>query len=95
MKLLWSAKSKIIKDKNGENVPHLEITEVVLVYFNIFNSVYHKLQESCVHFYQQIIWSIIRYFNQKFYKFKIFWFRIFIYWSMIYWSKFSTARERR
>ena len=29
MKLLASTKSKITKDKNGENVPHLEITEVV------------------------------------------------------------------
>ena len=27
MKLFGSAKSKITKDKNGENVPHLEITE--------------------------------------------------------------------
>ena len=35
MKLLGSAKSKITKDKNGENVPHLEITEVVLVHCNI------------------------------------------------------------
>ena len=32
MKLLGSTKSKINKDKNGENVPHLEITEVVLVH---------------------------------------------------------------
>ena len=38
MKLLESTKSKITKDKNGENVPHLEITEVVLIYFNIVNS---------------------------------------------------------
>ena len=30
MKLLGSTKNKITKDKNGENVPHLEITEVVL-----------------------------------------------------------------
>ena len=29
MKLLGSTKSKINKDKNGENVPHLEITEVI------------------------------------------------------------------
>ena len=29
--LLGSTKSKIIKDKNGENVPHLEITGVVLI----------------------------------------------------------------
>ena len=27
MKLLGSTKSKITKDTNGENVPHLEITE--------------------------------------------------------------------
>ena len=30
MKLLGSTKSKIKKDKNGENVPYLKITEVVL-----------------------------------------------------------------
>ena len=29
MKLLGSTKSKITNDENGENVPHLEITEVV------------------------------------------------------------------
>ena len=38
MKLLGSTKSKITKDKNGENVPHLEITEVVLVHCNIVNN---------------------------------------------------------
>ena len=31
MKLLGSTENKITKDKNGENVPHLEITEVVSV----------------------------------------------------------------
>ena len=30
------------KDKNGENVPHLEFTEVVLVHFNIVNSDYQQ-----------------------------------------------------
>ena len=29
MKLLGSTKSKITKDENGKNVPHLEITEVI------------------------------------------------------------------
>ena len=29
MKLLGSTKSKINKDKNDENVPHLEINEVI------------------------------------------------------------------
>ena len=31
MKLLGSTEGKITKDKNGENVPHLEIVELVLV----------------------------------------------------------------
>ena len=38
MKLLGTTKSKTTKDKNGKNVPHLEITEVVLVHFNILNN---------------------------------------------------------
>ena len=42
MKLFWSTKSKITKDKNGENVPYLEITEVVLVYYNIVNDDYQQ-----------------------------------------------------
>ena len=37
MKLLESNKSKITKDENGENVPHLEITEVILLQCNIVN----------------------------------------------------------
>ena len=32
IKLLGSTEKKIAKDKKGENVPHLEITEVVLVH---------------------------------------------------------------
>ena len=42
MKLLGSTENKITKDKNGENVPHLEITEVVLVHCNIFNNDYQQ-----------------------------------------------------
>ena len=42
MKLLGSTKSKINNDKNGENVPHLEITEVVLVHCNIVNNNYQQ-----------------------------------------------------
>ena len=30
-KVLESTKSKITKDENGENVPHLAITEVIIV----------------------------------------------------------------
>ena len=42
MKLLGSIESKITKDKNSKNVPHLEITEVVLVHFNIVNNDYQQ-----------------------------------------------------
>ena len=40
MKLLGSTKSKITKDENGENVPHLELTEVVIVNCNFVNNDY-------------------------------------------------------
>ena len=42
MKLLGSTESKITKDKNGENVPHLEIVELVLVHCNLVNNDYHQ-----------------------------------------------------
>ena len=42
MKLLGSTESKITKDKNGENVPHLEIPELVLVHFNLVNNDYQQ-----------------------------------------------------
>ena len=42
MKLLGSTKNKITKDENSENVPHLEITDVVLVHFNIVNNDYQQ-----------------------------------------------------
>ena len=42
IKLLGSTKSKITKNKNDENVPHLEITEVVLVHCNIVNNDYQQ-----------------------------------------------------
>ena len=38
MKLLGSTESKITKDQNGENVLHLEITEVMLIHCNIVNN---------------------------------------------------------
>ena len=42
MKLLGSTKNKTAKDKNCENVPHLEITEVLLVHCNIVNNDYQQ-----------------------------------------------------
>ena len=40
MNIFGSTKKKINKSKNGENISHLEITEVVLVNFNIVNNDY-------------------------------------------------------
>ena len=48
MKLLGSAKNKITEDKNSENVPHLEITEILLLHCNIVNNDY--LQDSRVRY---------------------------------------------
>ena len=42
MKLLGSTENKITKDKNGESIPHLEVTEVLLVHCNI---VYNDYQQ--------------------------------------------------
>ena len=42
MKLLGSTESKITKDNNGENVPHLEIVELVLVHCNLVNNNYQQ-----------------------------------------------------
>ena len=42
MKLLGSTENKITKNKNGENVPHLEITELVLVHGNLVNNDYRE-----------------------------------------------------
>ena len=41
MKLHKSTKNKITKDENRENVTYLEITEVVLVPYNIVNNDYN------------------------------------------------------
>ena len=40
MRLIGTTKIKITKDENGENVPNLQITEVVLVSCNIVNNDY-------------------------------------------------------
>ena len=42
MKLLGINESKITKDKNGEHIPHLEITEVISVHCNVVNNNYHQ-----------------------------------------------------
>ena len=48
MKLLESTKIKITKNENGENVPHLEITEVVLVHCMITNKDQQQDSRVCI-----------------------------------------------
>ena len=52
MKLLGGTENKITKDKKGENVPHLEITEVVLVQCNVVNNDYNKIHEYFILLFQ-------------------------------------------
>ena len=42
MKLLGTTENNIAKNKNGENLPHLEIIGLVLVHCNIVNNDYQK-----------------------------------------------------
>ena len=53
MKSLGSTKNKITKDKNDENVPYIEITEVVLVHWDIVNNNYQQDSESLVYICSQ------------------------------------------
>ena len=53
MKLLGITKNEITKDKNGENVPHPEITEVVLVHCNIVNNDYQQ--------YSRVLYTFVPY----------------------------------
>ena len=42
VKLLGSTESRITKDKNGENVPHLEVAALVLVHCSLANNNYQQ-----------------------------------------------------
>ena len=42
MKLLGNAENKITRNKNGENVPHLEVVELVLVHRNLVKNDYQQ-----------------------------------------------------
>ena len=80
MKLFASTKIKITKNKNGENMPHLEITKVVLVHCNM---VYNNQQQD-----SRILYTFVRnksfcqvldISSKNFILFKNFLFRTFIY----------------
>ena len=42
IKLVGNTKNKITEDENGKNVPHLEITDVVLVHCNFVSNDYQQ-----------------------------------------------------
>ena len=46
MRLIASTESKISKDKNRENVPQLEVVELVLVHCNLVNNDYPQDSET-------------------------------------------------
>ena len=52
MKLFGSTKKLIDKTKNRENVPSLEVVEVVLVQCNLVDNQYQQKSE-VIHFYSQ------------------------------------------
>ena len=52
MKLLRSTEDNLTKDKNGENVPHIEIKEVLLVHCDIVNNDYQQDSKPYIHIFQ-------------------------------------------
>ena len=69
MKLIISTKSKITKDKNGADLPDLEITEVVLVHFNIANSDYQQDSKVLYNFFSNKSFSQLLDISTKIYNF--------------------------
>ena len=66
MKLLENTENRITKDKNGANVPHLEIIEVMSVHCNIVNNIINKIQEFSIHLFQINLLARYRGFTNKF-----------------------------
>ena len=59
MNLFGSTKSKITKDKNGENMPTFKITEVVLKHSNIVTMTIRKIKEYCIDLF--LIYQLVNY----------------------------------
>ena len=56
MKVIGSPESKITEEKNGENVPHLEIAELVLMHCSIINNDYQQKKNIIYFCSKQTIW---------------------------------------
>ena len=78
MKLLGSTKNKKTKDENDQNVPHWEITEVVLVLCSIVNNDYQHDSRVLYTFVSNKSFGQLLDILNKFYIFKNLQFRVFI-----------------
>ena len=67
-----STKSKITKKENGENVPRLEIAEVLLIHCNIVNNDYKKDSGVLYKFVRHKSFGQLLVIFQEFYIFKNF-----------------------
>ena len=65
MKLFGRTENKITKDKNGENVPHLEIVELILVHVILLIMIISKIQEYYIHLFQTNHLVIYQKFHQQ------------------------------
>ena len=82
MRLLVSTEKKIDKDKNGENLPRLEITEVVNC--NMVNNDYQQNSRVLYTFVPSKSLGQLLDISPKNFMFS----KISLIWSMVYWSKF-------
>ena len=65
MKLFGRTGSKITKDKNGENVPRLEVVELLLVHCNLVNNDYQQDSRILYGFVPNKTFGLIRNFTNK------------------------------
>ena len=49
MELIESTKNEVTRDKNGEKIPHIKVTEVLLVRYNTVNNDYQNDSKSLVY----------------------------------------------
>ena len=49
MQLIESTKNEVTRDKNGEKIPHIKVTEVLLVHYNTVNNDYQNDSKSLIY----------------------------------------------
>ena len=92
MKLLGSTKTT--KNENGENVPHLEITEVVLIHCNIVNNNYQQDSRDLDTFAPNKSFGQLLHISQKNFKFLKTFNSEFLY-IQVFTSRFTDQNSKR